>query len=451
MVLNLPRKFRHLETAIRLSIPMTASRVAEEAAQLFENGRELIPTEFIRPDGQVRVIHDRGIAIRENGIITRFVSASTGHHRAREDDSRQLRRSEFYLQEGQRLSRSGSWSFTPDGKFDYWSPEAFVNFAFDPSNGIPTIAEMLAAVHPDDRDFISQTANRMIAEGTGCDIKYRVIHPERGLRFMRSVGEAVFEDGIAARFIGTTLDITEQETLLRELRQREELLRQSEEQWRDVFENNPTMYFIVDAVGDVISVNPFGAEQLGYSVGDLVGQPVVSVFHESDRKAAEGHLADCFAQLGQSMGWEIRKMRKDGSVLWVREKAKAVTRANGPIVLIACEDITDRKQAQDELQRREAYLAQAQTLSRTGSFGWNLASGEILWSDETFRIFGYDSASIKPTVELILQRVHTEDVELVRQAIDRVLREHKDFDLEHRLMMRRMVASNICMSLLMWG
>jgi PAS domain S-box-containing protein len=393
-----------------------------------------IKKRIVRTDGELRVIRCVGSPVFDSGTVSRFVGTLVDIT-DQERMTQALRRSEFYLQEGQRLSRSGSWSFTPDGKFDYWSPEAFVNFAFDPAKGIPTIAEMLTVVHPDDRDLISQTANRMIAEGIGCDIKYRILHPERGLRFMRSVGEAVFEDGIAARFIGTTLDITEQETLLRELRQREELLRQSEEQWRDVFENNPTMYFIVDAAGVVLSVNPFGAEELGYAVSELVGHPVQAVFYESDRTAAEGHLADCFAKLGQSMGWELRKVRKDGSVLWVRERAKAVTRANGPIVLIACEDITARKHAQDELQRREVYLAQAQILSHTGSFGWNLVTGEILWSEETFQIFGYKPAIAKPTVEMILQRVHPDDVEVVRQAIERVLREHKAFDLEHRLMM----------------
>ena len=77
---------------------------------------------------------------------------------------------------------------------------------------------------------------------------------------------------------------------------------------------------------------------------------------------------------------------------------------------------------QAELRRREAYLAGAQRLSRTGSFGWSLATGEILWSEETYRIFQYDRM-IPPTVELILQRVHPEDAVLVKQAIERATQE----------------------------
>ena len=92
-----------------------------------------------------------------------------------------------------------------------------------------------------------------------------------------------------------------------------------------------------------------------------------------------------------------------------------------------------RKQAK-ALRRSEANLAEAQRLSHTGSFDWRVASGEILWSDETFRIFQYDRAT-KPTLERVLQRVHPEDAALVNQAIERASRGEGDFDLEHRLLM----------------
>jgi PAS domain S-box-containing protein len=87
-----------------------------------------------------------------------------------------------------------------------------------------------------------------------------------------------------------------------------------------------------------------------------------------------------------------------------------------------------------KLQRSEAYLAEAQRLSHTGSFGWKPSSGEIIWSEETFRIFGYDQTTT-PTVELVLQRVHPEDLALVKQTIERASLDGKNFDFEHRLLM----------------
>jgi NO-binding membrane sensor protein with MHYT domain/signal transduction histidine kinase len=89
---------------------------------------------------------------------------------------------------------------------------------------------------------------------------------------------------------------------------------------------------------------------------------------------------------------------------------------------------------EEKLQRSEAYLAEAQRLSHTGSFGWRPSTGEFLWSEETFRIFQYDRAT-KPTVELAFQRVHPDDAALVKQTIERAAQDGMDFDHEYRLVM----------------
>ena len=87
-----------------------------------------------------------------------------------------------------------------------------------------------------------------------------------------------------------------------------------------------------------------------------------------------------------------------------------------------------------ELRRSEVYLTEAQRLSRTGSFGWNVSSGEIFWSEECFRIYGYDKA-LSVTVDMVLQRTHPEDRALVQRTIDRASSDGKDLDYEHRLLM----------------
>jgi PAS domain S-box-containing protein len=89
---------------------------------------------------------------------------------------------------------------------------------------------------------------------------------------------------------------------------------------------------------------------------------------------------------------------------------------------------------EEKLQQSEAYLSEAQRLSHTGSFGWRISTGDIVWSEESFRIFQYDRTT-KPTVELILQRVHPEDATLVQQTIESAAQDGKDFDFEHRLLM----------------
>lgn len=98
------------------------------------------------------------------------------------------------------------------------------------------------------------------------------------------------------------------------------------------------------------------------------------------------------------------------------------------------ETVQKLKQTNESLVRSEAYLAGAQTLSHTGSFGWDVSTGEQFWSEETYRIFEYDQ-TVRPALQLALDRVHPDDLRLVQQATAAVSQDRRDIDLEHRLLM----------------
>ncbi len=139
---------------------------------------------------------------------------------------------------------------------------------------------------------------------------------------------------------------------------------------------------------------------------------------------------------GEPFTAETRVRRADGEYRWflhrkvpLRDKVGQIIKWYGTSI-----EIEDRKRAEDALQRSQAYLAEAQRLSHTGSLGWRVSSGEIFWSEETFRIFEYDQTT-QPTVDLVLQRVHPEDRARVQQTIDRASQDGKDFDHDYRLLM----------------
>jgi PAS domain S-box-containing protein len=92
----------------------------------------------------------------------------------------------------------------------------------------------------------------------------------------------------------------------------------------------------------------------------------------------------------------------------------------------------ERTQAESALRRSQAYLAEAQRLSLTGSFSWHPGSGLITWSEETYRIFELDPR-VKPTLDVIRRRIHPDDVAFYQQIVERAIREGKDFAFEHRL------------------
>jgi PAS domain S-box-containing protein len=222
----------------------------------------------------------------------------------------------------------------------------------------------------------------------------------------------------------------------RERRQAEEALRSSEEQWRNAFENNPTMYFMLEPSGSIRSVNPFGATQLGYTVEELVGRSVLDLSHEADREAVRCYSASCLEKLGESLSWELRKVRKDGAVLWVRETARAILGPkNRPILLVACEDITRRKQGEEKLRQNEAYLHESQRLGHMGSWAYNVSSGELFASPELLRIFGRDPDQEKPTTEMFRHYVHPEDRVYADETINKAMREKTDFAFDHRIVL----------------
>jgi PAS domain S-box-containing protein len=149
----------------------------------------------------------------------------------------------------------------------------------------------------------------------------------------------------------------------------ERALRESEERFRFLFEDNPTMFFNVDAAGTIQSVNRYGAEYLGYTVEELVGGSVLTVVLPADHESVRQHLAHCIRTPGQVCTWEFRKIRKDGSVLWVRELARPMRVADGKLnVLIVCQDITDAKRAADAqrfLSEASGLLASSLDYERT--------------------------------------------------------------------------------------
>jgi PAS domain S-box-containing protein len=124
--------------------------------------------------------------------------------------------------------------------------------------------------------------------------------------------------------------------------------------------------------------------------------------------------------------WALYKLRLRS----IEERSEQLALMNAKLEV----EIAERQRAEEALRRSQAYLTEAQLLSRTGSFGWKPSTREIQWSEETHRIFQYDPTTT-PTVELVLERVHPEDRALTQQTIQRASQEEKDFEHEYRLLM----------------
>src|SRR5258705_5265603 len=159
---------------------------------------------IVRPDGDIRYVRCVGSPVTHRAMSQGFIGSAVDVTE-QEHLTEALRRSEFYLAEGQRLGHAGSWAFNPGGYFDHWSQELFQIYGLDPQQGAPTLERYLATIHPQDRDFMAETIKRMRVQGSGCDVKKRIIRPDGALRHIRCVGIPFLENGVLKGFLGTAM------------------------------------------------------------------------------------------------------------------------------------------------------------------------------------------------------------------------------------------------------
>src|SRR6202040_3139013 len=125
-----------------------------------------------------------------------------------------------------RLAHMGSWAF--NDSVHYWSDELYKLYGLDPNNGAPTVEQYLALVHPQDRASMAETIKRMQEEHCGFDQIERIVRPDGQLRYVRAVAVPVLEQGVFKGFVGTTIDVTEQELLTQELRREQAYLAEAQ-------------------------------------------------------------------------------------------------------------------------------------------------------------------------------------------------------------------------------
>jgi PAS domain S-box-containing protein len=186
-------------------------------------------------------------------------------------------------------------------------------------------------------------------------------------------------------------------------------LRQSEERYRTLYDETPSMYFTVDEKGVIRSVNQYGAQYLGHLVEGLVGKPVAAIFFEEDRERVCAEMKAFFRHPEGVAQWEFRKVRSDGAVLWVRELARVLQSRDGEsLALIVCEDITERKHSEEALRASEERFAKAFQASPHPVVISELDSGRVVdANDAAYRMFGYRREEVEGRTTLQMGLWHS--------------------------------------------
>ncbi|MGA3268620.1 MAG: PAS domain-containing protein [Verrucomicrobiota bacterium] len=243
-------------------------------------------------------------------------------------------------------------------------------------------------------------------------------------------------------------------------RKRSEEVQHESELWRQLTEALPQLVWAATPDGACDYFSTQWSEYTDVPESELLGWRWLDVLHPDDREPTRRSWMDSVAGRAP-YDVEYRVRRSDGVYGWFKTRGVPIRDSEGNIVkwFGTCTDITDQKQAEDalrqseqelrqarnmleikvaerttELRRTAAYLMEAQKLSHTGSFGWDVSTGELYFSAETSRIFEYE-ASTKITLPLVLERVHPEDRTIVQETLDRAVHERRSLDFEFRLLM----------------
>ena len=334
-----------------INVPSFTEEYNKDDSYVFNTGKILdIPEEPVtRHDGQVALFHTiKAPLFGESGEVMKSVGVSRDitERKATEDIIRKGERKfrAIYEQAPTGIATMDSIS----GRFTQINQKYCDIMGYSPEEMLERNFQELT--HPDDLQADLEHMQQLLAGQIGSfQMEKRYIKKNGQVIWVNLTCVPLWLKPTDPRLhIAMVEDITHR-------KQAEKTLQESEERYRTLYEDNPSMYFTVAQEGKILSVNQFGAQQLGYSVEELIGQPVIEVFLEDDKPLAQEHFNACLQDFKTLYFWELRKQRKDGTVLWVREVARTIQGEDGkPVVLIVCEDITERKQTEERLRQSEA-------------------------------------------------------------------------------------------------
>jgi PAS domain S-box-containing protein len=332
-----------------------------------------------------------------------------------------LRRSEAYLAEAQRLTHTGSFGWSVQSGEVRWSDETFRIFECDPKTK-PTLEVILQRTHPEDVAFVKQTIGRASQEQKDFDFEHRLLMQDGSIKYVRVVGHAVKDKAGEIEFVGALMDITS--------------AKEAEDQTRLIIDTVPAQLWTETPEGVVDFVNRRWVDYTGMTLEQAVGWGWTNMVHPDDIERVLSKWRTLISE-GKPREIESRLRRSDGTYRWFLSRCYPLVDRSGHILgwYGSDTDIHDRKVAEEKLRQSETYLAEAQRLTKTGSWAYKAGGSPLYWSEETFRMWGFDPQQGTPDRETVLQRIHPEDRETVRERGENAVRTKTDWYDEFRIVL----------------
>ena len=382
---------------------------------------------IVLPDGTVKYLHTiRHPVLNSAGEIARLVG-TTVDITERKRDEQSLRQSENYLAEAQRLSHTGSFAFdVASNKYVYISEECFRIFELDPQQSLPSREAVSRLIHPDDWGRAQADFDKLLRDKVDTPSEFRIVVPSGAVKHIQVIRHPVLNEAReVVRIVGTAMDITER-------KRAEEALQRANAYNRGLIEASLDPLVTIGPDGQITDVNAATESATGRSRGELIGSDFCDYFTEP-ANARAGYEQGFREGLVRDYPLELR--HRNGHMMSVSYNAAVYRDESGEVVGVfaAARDVTERKRAEEALRRSEAYLAEAEKMSHSGSWALSPEMEIQYWSKECYRIMGFDPAEGLPRIEKFLERVHPHDLPGVRDRLHRISRDRARYEVEYRI------------------
>ncbi len=344
----------------------------------------------------------------------------------------QQRRSEAYLAEAQGLSHTGSFGWKPSTGEIIWSEETFRVFQYDRTT-TPTVELILQRVHPEDVALVKQTIERATRDGKNFEHEYRLLMPDGSLKHVQVVAHTLGDESGTLEFVGAVMDVTAS-------RQAEKTLRESEAYLAEAQRLSHTgSWARVSATGEMRYWSVECYRVLGFDPHD--GLPRFETFLQRVHPDDQAKIREISAAAGRAKfdyETDYRIVHPGGEIRDIHVVAHPVFNPAGDLVeyVGTVMDVTERRRSEEKLRQSEAYLAEAQKLTHTGSWVWDVAERRASHlSEEWYRVYGFDPKEGISAWNKRLERIHPDDCDWRQQAIDRAINEKSDYEVEYRILL----------------
>jgi PAS domain S-box-containing protein len=415
-----------LGKACALFHPDDRTRVWQDVLSLIETGR---PHEneirFVAADGTSRVFYSRAIPVLDQaGTVRKIrgISRDMTNHRAGES---KLRKSEALLAQAEQIANLASWEIDTQTNAVLWSDNMSRMLGIDaPPQPIP-IDQVWKWGHLEDAGRIRNDLKLAMSEGIAFDHESRFVLPNGQIRNLFVRGLPIRDaGGTVTRVVGVTQDITEQKESQRARRESDEHYRLLVDSLKDY------AIFTLDCDGYVTSWN-LGAEYIqGYNSEEILGRQF-ACFYPADDIASEKPLRELQQALNvgrlEAEGWRVRK---DGSRFWADVIINTLRDDRGTLKGFATitRDMTDRRNADEEIRKRQTMLSQAEILANTGSWELDTTENTVTWSDHFFHMLGIDAPVSPAPLQKIWDILCLENLEDTQQALAKAIQNSQTFN-----------------------